>query len=153
MWDVKCFFVEKNSGSLRDPELEAWCLMLLGPGAGQPELEAWRLWLNSLKNFSHFRTYAAGNSSRGRIKYQLRSLCLILFIVFIFVWCFKCIKDMIFFNSVSDPHHRTFVQPIVKFIWHWACFIHNYSFLNSSYTIPDQLSRNLAFSITASACC
>ena len=52
-------------------ELEAWRLLL----------EAWRLELNSLKNFSHFRTYATGNSSRGRIKYQLKSLCLILFIV------------------------------------------------------------------------
>ena len=42
MENVGCqmFFVEKNSGSLRDPELEAWRLMLSGPGAGQPELEA-----------------------------------------------------------------------------------------------------------------
>ena len=47
-------------------------------------LEAWRLWLNSLKNFSQLRTYAAGRCSRGRIKYQLKSLCLILFIIFIY---------------------------------------------------------------------
>jgi len=46
----------------------------------------------------------------------------VLWIIFFFIRCFECIKDVIFFNAIPDPDDWTLVQPIMKLFWHWASF-------------------------------
>ena len=57
-------------------------------------------------------TYEGGRSSSAIVKY-LNSDRLELSLIF-FIRCFKCIKDVILLNPVSDPDDWTFVQPIME---------------------------------------
>ena len=58
-------------------------------------------------------TYEGGRSSSAIVKY-LNSDRLELSLIFFFIRCFKCIKDVILLNPVSDPDDWTFVQPIME---------------------------------------
>ena len=78
--------------------LEAWCLVLAAWSLNKNAASFFvinRSWMDR-KNFSQLRTYAAGSSSRGRIKYQLKSLCLILI-------------STIQFLSGSHKHHPSWI--------------------------------------------
>jgi len=92
-------------------------------GAWGLQLGAWCLRLISLKNFSQLARYARGSWSCGRRKYQLKSLCLILLLTWFHVLLHQS-QDLL--QSVCYSFQ--------------LCCVHNYSFLNSSYHLQDQLS-------------